>query len=134
MNEYINSIYKQFPDNNNFLLYCAKSYDNFSCSSLDEFYNDLQNISAIKKILRRYKNDSSDSFHGERILVNKFICFFNVYSNINTACKILFYKIEPDMHDCLLSVLVYLERLPLELHQYKNQMNYGLYNILKDRI
>ena len=46
MNDYI--------DDFNFLLFCAKNYDNAQCHDTEEFYEDLRRIKYIKKLVTRY--------------------------------------------------------------------------------
>ena len=42
-------------DNDNFLLYAAKHYDNPQCETIEEFNNDLKRINYIKKLLNKLK-------------------------------------------------------------------------------
>ena len=38
-------------DDSNFILYCAKHYDNPHCHDTEEFYEDLRRIKYIKKLI-----------------------------------------------------------------------------------
>ena len=51
--------------------------------------------------------------YSERLLLNHIIIFYNVFG-VEPATRILFYKIEEEMHDLLKTFLVYLNYLPEE--------------------
>ena len=94
-------------DNEKFLLYAMKSYDNPTCQSTDEFYEDLNRIKYVKRLAKKYK------IHGilrERLLLNHIIVLNNVYGKM--APRLLFYSLEVELHDVLKTLLVYLNFLP----------------------
>jgi hypothetical protein len=93
---------------NNYLLFSAKYYENPNCMDISEFYSDLSIIVHIKKLLSKYL---SSGVLKERLLLNHLICFFNVFEPI-AAIKILFFKIEEIHHVNLKTVLVFLDRCP----------------------
>jgi hypothetical protein len=94
-------------DNEKFLLYAMKSYDNPTCQSIDEFYEDLNRIKYVKRLAKKYK------IHGilrERLLLNHIIVLNNVFGKM--APRLLFYSLEVELHDVLKTLLVYLNFLP----------------------
>jgi hypothetical protein len=43
-------------DDENFLLYAMKSYDNPTCQSTEEFYEDLNRIKYVKRLAKSIKS------------------------------------------------------------------------------
>jgi hypothetical protein len=80
-------------DDSNFLLYCAKHYDNPQCHGTDEFYEDLRRIKYIKKLITRYVVTGDLK---ERLILNHIIILNNVFGP-NHLCRILFLKMEKQM-------------------------------------
>jgi hypothetical protein len=62
--------------NDNFLLFCAKYYDNHQCHSTVEFYEDLKRFKYIKKLLTRYVQTGELK---ERLILNHFVVLKNVF-------------------------------------------------------
>ena len=92
---------------NNFLLYAMHHYDNPQCHSVEEFEEDLKKFLYLKKLLSRYKKDGELR---ERLILNHIIVLYNVFGDATT--NMLFYKIDRDCWDVLVTFLVYLERMP----------------------
>ena len=92
----------------NFIFYAMKNYDNPHCHGIEEFYEDLNRIKYIKRLLRRYHKTGVLK---ERLILNHIIIISNVFG-IEGAVKILFYKIEKDLHSLLKTFLAFLEYLP----------------------
>jgi hypothetical protein len=90
----------------NFLLYCAKYYDNSQMHSTEEFIEDLDRIKYIKKLLTRY-NETGEL--KERLLLNHIITLHNVFGLRLT--KILYLKLKPQF-SCVKPFLVLLSYLP----------------------
>ena len=74
----------------NFLLVAAQHYENPQCYSTEEFYNDLNRIKYIKRLINRYHSNGELS---ERLLINHFVVFFNVFS-IPIGVKLMAAKLE----------------------------------------
>jgi hypothetical protein len=74
--------------NENFLIYCAKHYDNPQCHSTEEFLEDLKRIKYIKKLITRYV-ESGDL--KERLILNHIIILYNVFGAVHLP-KILYLK------------------------------------------
>lgn len=110
MNKKIKYINDTFDLNeNNFILYAARHYDNPHCSDIEEFYNDLQIPTHLKKLFTRYQSNNDEL--RDRLILNHFISFFNVFLPF-AAVKILFYKLEEKHFVYLKTFLFYLNRCP----------------------
>ena len=74
----------------NFLIYCAKYYDNPQCHSTEEFLEDLKRIKYIKKLITRYIENGELK---ERLILNHLTILCNVFSaeHIN---RILYLKMK----------------------------------------
>lgn len=81
-------IYEKITDDN-FLVYCAKVYDNPQMTKSDEFLEDLDRIKYIKKLLTRYEDTGELK---ERLILNHIITLHNCF-NLHLS-RILFLKME----------------------------------------
>ena len=66
-----------YVDDQNFLVFAAKAYDNPSCIDILEFNDDLNRIKYIKRLLNKHleKNDLK-----ERLILNHLVVLYNVFS------------------------------------------------------
>jgi len=80
-------------DDANFLLFCAKNYDNAHCHDTEEFYEDLRRIKYIKKLITRYIVTGDLK---ERLILNHIIILQNVFGP-HALCKIIFLKMETQL-------------------------------------
>jgi hypothetical protein len=94
----------------NFLVYCAKVYDNPGMQSSEEFLEDLNRIRYIKKLLTRYQDAGELK---ERLILNHMITLHNCFG-IHLA-KILFLKTEKQYH-YIKPFLILLNALPAIIH------------------
>lgn len=78
---------------NNFLLFCAKNYDNSRYISTEEFAEDLNRIKYIKKLVTRYIENGDLK---ERLILNHIIVLNNCFGP-QALCKILYLKLKPQM-------------------------------------
>lgn len=95
-------------NDDNYLLFAMKHYENPQCSGIEEFHEDLNRIKYLKRLLRKYKT------HGvlrEQLILNHLIIFYNVFG-IEPATRLLFNRIEHDLHSFLKTFIVYLHNLP----------------------
>lgn len=74
----------------NFLIYCARHYDNPQCYSTEEFIEDLKRIRYIKKLLTRYIENGDLK---ERLILNHIIILYNVFT-ADHLCRILYLKMK----------------------------------------
>jgi hypothetical protein len=104
-------------NDDNFLLYAVKHYNNPSCSGLKEFQDDLKRFKYIKRLLRRYSKTTKIT---ERLILNHIILLHNVFGV--ATVPLLFYKIEEDLWPQIKTFLVFLNYLP-EYYQISGQHN-----------
>ena len=102
----------------NFLVYAMHHYDNPQCHTLDEFEEDLKKFLYLKKLLSRYKKDGELR---ERLILNHIIVLYNVFGD--AATNMLFYKVDEDCWDTLVTFLVYLERMPEQITQHSIKLS-----------
>ena len=73
----------------NFLLFAIKNYENPQAVTKDDFEKDLNHFRYIKRLLKRYKNNGELKTH---LLINHFIILYNIFGD--AATPMFFYKIE----------------------------------------
>jgi hypothetical protein len=101
----------------NFLLFCAKYYDNPHYDT-EEFFDDVKRIKYVKKLITRYveKGDLK-----ERLILNHIIILNNCFGP-EILCKILYLKLK-DYMKYVKPFLIFL-----------NLLTPKLYNIEKERL
>lgn len=97
-------------DEDNFLIFAIKHYDNPDCKGMNDFEEDLNICVYVKRLLRKYKKTGELK---ERLILNHIITFYNLFG-VFAATKILFFRIESDLHPTLKSFLSYLGYVPKE--------------------
>jgi hypothetical protein len=119
----------------NFVIYCAKHYDSRHYVNDEEFYDDLNRIKYIKKLLTKYIQ------HGElkeRLILNHIIVLNNVFGPIHSS-RILFLKFK-DQFQLIKPFLIILNILPEKYFniEEKNSVyytdNYGLDTNIVERL
>lgn len=105
-------INKQLTEDD-FLLYAMHHYDNPQCHNISEFEKDLRIFVYLKKLITRYKQSGELR---ERLILNHIIVLYNVFGE--AATNMMFYKINKEYWDVLVTFLVYLERMPEHIPQY----------------
>ena len=85
-------MYEKLTDNN-FLLFCAKHYDNSRYISTEEFIEDLNRIKYIKKLITRYVENGDLK---ERLILNHIIILNNCFGP-EVLCKIFYLKLKLQM-------------------------------------
>lgn len=91
----------------NYILFAIKHYENPQSVTKEDFFDDLKKFKFIKKIFKKYKNDSKVNV---KLLINHFLILYNVFGEATTP--LLFYKIEPDYWSLIKTTIVYLGRFP----------------------
>ncbi len=94
-------------NNDNFLLYASKYYNNKQCTEVEEFYEDLNRFKYLKRLLRRYETNGELQ---ERLILNHLIVLFNVFGIVN-AKRMTFFKTDVSSLSTLKTFLVYLNYL-----------------------
>lgn len=91
----------------NYLLFAIKFYNNPQSLTLDDFEEDLKRIKYIKRLLRRYKNTGILKTH---LILNHLMILFNVFDD--ATVPLLFYNLDSDLWPMIKSFLVFLNRVP----------------------
>ena len=91
----------------NFLLFAIKNYENPQAVTKEDFDKDLNHFKYIKRLLKRYRNTGQLKTH---LLINHFIVLYNIFGE--AATPMLFYKIERDLWDVMNTFIIFLNRLP----------------------
>lgn len=91
-------------NDDNFILFAMKHYDNPQCVTSEEFYSDLNRIQYVKKLFKRYYCD--DDLR-ERLILNHLVIFYNVFG-IQAANRMMFFKTDEEHHSILKTFLLYL--------------------------
>jgi len=91
----------------NFLLFAIKHYENPSALTKEDFEKDLNHFKYIKRILKRYKGSGELKVH---LLLNHFIILYNIFGDATTP--MLFFKIDQSLWSAIKTFIVFLDKLP----------------------
>jgi len=110
----------KFDDLNDdtFLMFAMREYNNMQCTDIEEFYDDLKKIKYIKRLFNSYRNNGQLK---ERLILNHLIIFYNVFT-VQAGTRILFYKIEKDFWPILKTFLIYLDRMPDKIDSIRGEI------------
>jgi hypothetical protein len=108
-------IFETLTDDN-FLIYCAKHYDNPQCHSTEEFLEDLKRIKYIKKLITRYVENGDLK---EKLILNHLIILSNVFG-CEHLCRILYLKMKLQ-YSFIKPFLVLLNIMPEKLLNIKDE-------------
>lgn len=84
-----------------------KVYDNPQCKGIEEFHEDLDRVKYLKRLFKKYLNSG---ILRERLILNHLIILHNVLGPIST--RLLFFKLEKEIHPSLKTFMIYLNYLP----------------------
>jgi hypothetical protein len=110
----------------NFLLFAIKNYENPQAVTKEDFDKDLQHFKYIKRLLKKYKNTGELKAH---LLLNHFIILYNIFSD--AATPMLFYKIEKELWSAVKTFIIFLNKLPESPKCYIHDVQVDL-NCLKE--
>lgn len=91
----------------NFLLFAIKNYENPQAVTKDDFQKDLNHFKYIKRLLKRYKKTGDLKTH---LLINHFVVLYNIFGEATTP--MLFFKLDRDMWSQVKTFILFLNRLP----------------------
>lgn len=94
-------------NDNNYLLFAIKFYNNPHAVTREDFDDDLKKIKYVKRLLRRYLNTGVLKTH---LILNHLTVLFNVFGD--AAVPLLFFNLEKDLWSSVKSFLVFLGKLP----------------------
>lgn len=95
-------------NDDNFIIFAMKFYENPQCLSEKDFHNDLKILKYIKRLLNRYKKTGEIK---TRLMLNHLIMLGNVFP-IEILVRILFLKIPNDYWKELKTFLIFLKYMP----------------------
>tara|TARA_R110002126_G_scaffold123037_1_gene264877 strand:+ start:214 stop:603 length:390 start_codon:yes stop_codon:yes gene_type:complete len=90
----------------NFVVFAAKHYDNPQCYDTDEFMDDLKRFKYIKRLFNRY--DETGDLR-ERLILNHILILYNLFGD--NATIMLFVKLN-GYYSFLKPFLVLINRMP----------------------
>lgn len=94
-------------NNDNFLFFAIKFYENPNFSTKEEFEEDIRRFKYVKRWLRKYHESGEMNYH---LLLNHLIIIFNCWND--AALPMLIHKIDPSYWTYLKSFITYLNRIP----------------------
>ena len=87
---------------NNYMLFAIKFYDNPQAVTKDDFEDDLKRIKYVKRLLKRYKNTGVLKTH---LILNHLTVLFNVFDD--ATVPLLFYNLERELWPYIKSFLIF---------------------------
>jgi hypothetical protein len=94
----------------NFLLFAMKYYENPNCTDFNEFQDDLKRIRYIKRLFKKYREQQDLK---ERLILNHLVVLYNMFEN-RALTRMLFLKLE-GYEEYLKPFLVFLNYWPAEI-------------------
>ena len=91
----------------NFLLFAIKNYENPQAVTKEDFDKDLNHFKYIKRLLKRYKNTGELKIP---LLINHFIVLYNIFGE--AATPMLFFKIEKELWSTMKTFILFLNKIP----------------------
>ena len=98
-------------------LYMMKAYENPQCMDVEEFHDDMKKIKYLKRLFNRYENTGDLK---ERLILNHIIVLYNVFG-VDSATRILFFKIEKKFWSTLKTFLIFLNFMPDRINGIKGK-------------
>tara|TARA_B000000532_G_scaffold225811_1_gene203610 strand:+ start:1019 stop:1402 length:384 start_codon:yes stop_codon:yes gene_type:complete len=91
----------------NFLLFAIKNYENPQAVTKEDFEKDLNYFKYIKRLLKRYRNTGELK---SQLILNHFIVLYNIFGEATTP--MLFFKIERELWSVMKTFIIFLNKLP----------------------
>ncbi len=101
----------------NFLLFAARHYDNPQCYDTEEFYDDLKRFKYIKRLFNRFEQTGEMK---ERLILNHILVLYNVFDD--AATPMLFVKLKGH-YSLLKPFLILINRMPEVLKGVETKEN-----------
>ena len=76
-------------NDDNFLIFAIKHYQNPSCTGMAELEDDLKRFKYLKRLFNRYEKTGEPN---ERLIINHLVLLYNVFGKATT--DMLFHKLE----------------------------------------
>ena len=117
-------------NDDNFLIFAIKHYQNPSCTGMAELEDDLKRFKYLKRLFNRYEKTGEPN---ERLIINHLVLLYNVFGK--QATDMLFFKLEEKYWSNLKTFLVFLNRMPLEeAYTQGLKVNKGVTTVLNDEL
>lgn len=97
-----------------FLMYAIKHYDNPFCKGLTEFNEDIKRFKYIKRLLGRY---AAGKGLKDRLILNHIIVINNLFGP-EASVKMLFFKVDKKYWSQLKTFLIFLNIMPTNVKLY----------------
>jgi hypothetical protein len=107
---------------NNYLLFAIKFYNNPQALTKEDFEDDLKRIKYVKRLLKRYRNTGVLKTH---LILNHLTVLFNVFDD--AAVPLLFYNLERELWPSIKSFLLFLNRIPEYPKSFINEIKEDVY-------
>ena len=111
-------------NDNNYLLFAIKNYENPQAITKEDFEDDLKRIKYVKRLLKRYKNTGELRTH---LILNHLIVLFNVFGD--AAVPLLFFKLDEELWSSTKSFLLFLNRIPEHPRSDLNTIQEDVYSL-----
>lgn len=102
----------------NFLLFAIKNYENPQAITKEDFEKDLNHFRYIKRLLKKYKKTGVLKVH---LILNHFVIIYNIFGE--AATPMILYKLDYDLWEIAKSFIVYLNKLPEYPLSHFHQIN-----------
>jgi len=100
--------------NKNFELYAARHYKNHKCLCIEDFEDDISRFKYVLRLLRKYKDTGEINV---RLVLNHIIVIYNVFE-ISAANRMMFFRIDDDLHIILKTFLIFLNYITDDQQKY----------------
>ena len=91
----------------NLIIFAARHYYNPKCIDVEEFYEDLNRVKYVKRLVNRYTGNE-DKKLSVRLILNHIVIIFNVFG-IDAALKILKLKLDDEHWSIIKPFLIFLK-------------------------
>lgn len=95
----------------NFEFFAIKHYDDPNCLGMQEFREDMQRFKYLNRLLNKYEECGEMR---ENLILNHLVVLYNLLND--AATNLLFYRIAEKHWPILVPFLIYINRLPREIH------------------
>jgi hypothetical protein len=95
----------------NFEFFAIKHYDDPTCLGMHEFREDMQRFKYLNRLLNKYEECGEMR---ENLFLNHLVVLYNLLND--AATNLLFYRVAEKHWPILVPFLIYINRLPREIH------------------
>ena len=100
-------MFREPLNDKNYVRYAMNHYDN-PAGGIEEFEEDMARIVYLKRLFRRYQKTG---VLREQLILNHIMTFYNVFG-VEVATRLLFFRMDTDLHYILKTFLIFLSYLP----------------------